>query len=56
MILTIRTFFKLKQLSLNTEHQLKSKLTWPVCRKCMKFKKNRAGTMTASKNAVLIEL
>ena len=28
-----------KHLSVNTEHQLKSKLTWPKCPKSMKLKK-----------------
>ena len=27
-----------KQLSVNTEHQLKSKLAWPVCQKSIKLK------------------
>ena len=39
VILTILTFSKAnKQLSVNIEHQLKSKLTWPACKKSMKFK------------------
>ena len=36
--LKIQTFNKAKQLSVNTEHQLKSKLTWPKCPKSMKLK------------------
>ena len=31
-------FQSLKQLSVNTEHQLKSKLKWPMCPKSMKLK------------------
>ena len=31
-------FSKLKHVSVNTEHQLKSKLTWPACLKSMKLK------------------
>ena len=42
---------------MNTEHQqLKSKLTWPKCPKCMKFKKNGTGTMTTAENAIFIGL
>ena len=39
---------------MNAEYQLKSKLTRPVCPKSMKLKQNRAGAMTAAKNAVLL--
>ena len=32
VILTIQTFFKAKKkLSVNIEHQIKSKLAWPIC-------------------------
>ena len=41
---------------MNTEHQLKSKLTWPKCPKSMKLKPNGTGAMTATKNAVFIGL
>ena len=43
---------------MNTEHQLKSKLTWLKCPKSMKFKKNGTGAMTTAKtkNAVFIGL
>ena len=36
-----------KQLSVNTEHQLKSKLTWPKCPKSMKLKQkwNRSNNL-----------
>ena len=33
-----KPFSKLKTASVNTEDQLKSKLTWPKCPKCMKLK------------------
>ena len=35
---------------MNTEHQLKSKLVWPVCQKSMKLKQNGTGAITAAKN------
>ena len=44
---------------MNTEHQLKWKLTWPVCPKKIKTKKkkkNGARAMTTAKNAVFIGL
>ena len=43
---------------MNTEHPLKSKLTWPVCPKSMKFKKkkNGAGAMPTAENAVFLGL
>ena len=40
VILTILTFFKAKKhYSVNIEHQIKSKLAWPVCKKGMKLNK-----------------
>ena len=42
---------------MNTEHQLKWKLTWPVCPKSMKLKqryKDGASPMLTVKNAVFI--
>ena len=39
---------------MNTEHQLKSKLTRPACPKSMKLKRNGTGAMTTAKNAVFI--
>ena len=57
VILMIRTFFKAKKpLSVNTEHQLKSKLTWPKFPKSMKLKQEQTGAMTAAKNAIFIGL
>ena len=41
---------------MNTDHQLKWKLTWPVCAKSMKLKQNGARAMTIAKNAVFIGL
>ena len=41
---------------MNTEHQLKSKVTLPKCSKCMKLNKNGTGAMRTSKNAVFIGL
>ena len=41
---------------MNTEHKLKLKLAWPVCAKCMKFKKNGPGAMTTAKNEVFTGL
>ena len=41
---------------MNAEHELKSKLTWPVRPKSMKLKQNGAGAMTKAKNAVFIGL
>ena len=41
---------------MNTEHQLKSKLAWPVCQKSMKLNKNGTGAMTTAKNDVFIGL
>ena len=41
---------------MNTEHQLKSKLTWPKCPKSMQLNKNGTGAMTKAKNAVFIGL
>ena len=41
---------------MNAEHQLKSKLTWPVRPKSMKLKQNGAGAMNKAKNAVFIGL
>ena len=39
VISTIVTFFKVKkQHSVNIEHQIKSKLAWPKCKKSMKLK------------------
>ena len=49
-----KPFSKLKKLSVNAEHQLKSKLSWPVCSKSIT--KNGAGTMTTAKNTVFIGL
>ena len=39
---------------MNTEHELKSKLTWTVCLKSMECVKNGAGAMPTAKNAVFI--
>ena len=41
---------------MNTEHQLKSKLTWPRCPKSMEVNQNGTGAMTTTKNAVFIGL
>ena len=41
---------------MDTEHSLKSKLTWPVCPKSMKFKQKVAEAMTTTKNAIFIGL
>ena len=41
---------------MNTEHQLKLKLAWPVCTKSMKLKQNGAETLTTVKNEVFIGL
>ena len=41
---------------MNTEHQLKSTLAWPVCPESMKLKKTSTGAMTAAKNDVFTGL
>ena len=41
---------------MNTGHQLKSKLIWPVYPKSMKLLKNGIEAMTTAKNAVFIGL
>ena len=41
---------------MNTEHLLKSKLTWPNCPKSMRWKKNGTGTVTLAKSVVFIGL
>ena len=41
---------------MNTEHQLKPKLGWPVCPMSMKLNRNGTRAMTATKNAVFIGL
>ena len=47
----------LKQLSVNTENQLKSEVTWPKCPKSMKLKQKGTAAMTTTNlNAVFIGL
>ena len=41
---------------MNTEHDLKSKVTWPKCLKSIELKQNWTGAMTTAKNAVFIGL
>ena len=53
VILAIRTFFKTKkQHSVNTEHQLKSKLAWPVCQKSMKLKQIEWGELAFGREGI----
>ena len=53
----VSTFFNdKKQLSVNTEHQLKSQFPWPMCLKSMKFKKNGTRAITTAKNDIFIGL
>ena len=47
-------FQSLKQLSVNTEHQLKSILTWSKFSKSIKLKLKWTGAMTTAKNVVLL--
>ena len=52
------TFKAKKQHSVNIEHQLKSKLAWPACKKSVyEIKiKNGTGSITTAKSGVLIGL
>ena len=55
VILAIRTFFKTKkQHSVNTEHQLKSKLAWPVCQKSIKLKQIEWGELAFGREGIKI--
>ena len=44
--------FSMLQHSVNTEHELKQKLAWPVCQKSMKLKQNATEAITTAKNDV----
>ena len=41
---------------MNSQHQLKSKLAWPVCQNSMKLKQKDIGAITTAKNDVFVGL